>query len=313
MVPALACWSEELPAFPYVTDAINAAFGTHWRLPVPTFGLVVAISAVVGSAIATQCVTQSEKLGKLPIGTRAIVADTAFVCFLAGIIGARVFSIFENFSLFLADPLALILTRNGFSIYGGLAFGLVAGIIYVKRRSIPILPMLDAVSPALILAYGIGRLGCQLSGDGDWGISAKLALKPSWLPEWLWVQTYDGNIVGVPIAPPGVYPTPIYETIAALVLFVILWLFQSHRNRAGFLFAVYLLATGFERLLIEKIRINTRYDVFGVYVTQAEVISVLLVMGGLLGVLITFRKHRFWTRAIISAGVLSALAACAPH
>jgi phosphatidylglycerol:prolipoprotein diacylglycerol transferase len=88
---------------------------------------------------------------------------------------------------------------------------------------------------------------------------------------------------------------------------------RLHDHRAGYLFSTYLLLAGFERLLIEKIRINTRYDVFGAHVTQAEAISFLLVIAGLAGVLMTLQKKRFWTRVIVSAGVLCALSACAPH
>ena len=235
------------------------------------------------------------------------------VSVLAGIVGARVFDIFDNLDQFVADPVSMIFTRAGFSIYGGLCFGIAAGVIFAKRHSIPVIPMLDATAPAMMLGYGIGRIGCQIAGDGDWGIAANLLSKPSWLPDWSWAQTYVGNIAGVVIAAPGVYPTPIYETVMALGIFSILWRLRLHENRAGYLFSIYLLLAGFERLLIEKIRINTRYEVFGAHVTQAEAISILLVIGGLVGVLATLRKRQFWPRLLISAGVLTALSACAPH
>jgi phosphatidylglycerol---prolipoprotein diacylglyceryl transferase len=302
-----------MPAFPYVTDVINAVFDTLWNLPIPTFGIVVAIAVVLATFIATRMVKSSEEFGKLPPRSHAIVADMAVVSTLAGIIGARVFDILDNLDRFLTEPMSMILTRSGFSIYGGLFFGIVAGVIFVKRRSVPVIPMLDATAPAMMLGYGIGRLGCQIAGDGDWGIAANMALKPNWLPEWLWAQTYDGNIAGAIITLPGVYPTPIYESTMALALFWLLWLLRRHNNRAGHLFSTYLLLAGFERLLIEKIRINTRYDVLGAQVTQAEVISFLLIIAGLIGVLATLRTNRFWTRAIVSVGVLAALAACAPR
>jgi phosphatidylglycerol---prolipoprotein diacylglyceryl transferase len=302
-----------MATFPYVTDVFNAVFGTRWNLPIPTFGVIVAIAVVLATSVATRVVKSYEEAGNLPPRSHAIVADMAILSTLAGIVGARVFDILDNLDRFVTDPISMILTRTGFSIYGGLFFGVVAGVIFVKRSSVPVIPMLDATAPALMLGYGIGRFGCQIAGDGDWGVAADIGLKPSWLPEWLWAQTYDGNIAGAIIAPPGVYPTPIYEITMALAIFWILWRLRSHNNRAGYLFSVYLLLAGFERLLIEKIRINARYDLFGAHVTQAEGISLLLVIAGLFGVLATLRSNRLWTRIIVSVGVLSALSACAPR
>jgi phosphatidylglycerol:prolipoprotein diacylglycerol transferase len=300
-------------SFPYVTDGLNAVFGTHWHLPIPTFGVIVAIAVALATFLATRVVQSYEKLGRLPPQAHDVVSNMAIVSTLAGIVGARVFDILDNADRFVADPVSMILTRTGFSIYGGLCFGIAAGVIFVKRRSVPVIPMLDATAPSIMLGYGIGRLGCQIAGDGDWGIAANVNFKPNWLPEWLWAQTYDGNITGVIIPPPGVYPTPIYEIAMALAIAWMLWILRFHKHRPGYLFSVFLLLAGFERILIEKIRVNVRYDVLGAYVTQAEAISFLLIIAGLACVLATLRTHRFWTKFFVSASVLSALAACAPR
>lgn len=300
-------------SYPYVTDALNAIVGTHWHLQIPTFGVIVALAVATATYLATRVVRSYEEHGRLPAQSHTIVPDMAILSTLAGIAGARVFDILDNADRFVADPLSMILTRTGFSIYGGLCFGILAGVIFLKRRSIPAIPMLDATAPSLMLGYGIGRLGCQISGDGDWGIAANLGMKPDWLPEWLWAQTYDGNIAGVIIPPPGVYPTPIYEFAMAVAIAWVLWLLRFHKQRPGYLFSLFLLFAGFERILIEKIRANVRYDILGIYVTQAEAISFLLIIAGLAGVLATLRTKRFWTKIIVSAGVLSALAACAPR
>jgi phosphatidylglycerol:prolipoprotein diacylglycerol transferase len=300
-------------SFPYVTDLVNGVFGTHWNLPLPMFGVIVAIALVVATAVVTRVIHDYEDLGRLPPRTHAVVTDLVLIATLAGIVGARVFDIFDNLDRFFADPLSMILTRSGFSIYGGLCFGIMAGVIFVKRRSIPVVPMLDATAPALMLGYGIGRLGCQIAGDADWGVAANMLLKPNWLPKWLWAQTYDGNIAGIVISPPGVFPTPIYEIAMSLAIFWILWRLRSQGHRAGFVFSVYLMLAGFERLLIEKIRINARYDLFGEHVTQAEAISFLLVVAGLAGVLATLRSSRLLTRIVVALGVLAALSACAPR
>jgi phosphatidylglycerol---prolipoprotein diacylglyceryl transferase len=300
-------------SYPYVTDVFNAVFGTHWHLPIPTFGIIVAIAVASATYLATRVVRSYENLSRLPSQSHGAVLDMAIVSTFAGIIGARVFDIADNVDRFVVDPLSMILTRTGFSIYGGLCFGIIAGVIFVKRRSMPVIPMLDATAPSVMLGYGIGRLGCQISGDGDWGIAANMTLRPNWLPEWLWAQTYDGNIAGVIITPPGVYPTPMYEIGMALAIAWTLWILRFHKHRPGYLFSLFLLFAGFERILIEKIRVNVRYDVLGAYVTQAEAISLLLIIAGLGGVLGTLRTKRFWTKIVVSAGVLTALAACAPR
>jgi phosphatidylglycerol:prolipoprotein diacylglycerol transferase len=299
-------------SFPYITDLLNAGFETRWHLPVPTFGVVVLAAIMLATIVARRAVERQESSGRLPPATHAIVGDMAFVSVIAGMVGARVFHILDHPSQFIADPASMIFTRAGFSIFGGLCFGLLAGALFLKRRSIPVVPMLDAVAPSMMLGYAIGRLGCQLAGDGDWGVPADMALKPAWLPDWMWAQTYEGNIVGVVIPSPGVYPTPIYESVMALAMFGVLWILRSEANRGGYLFSVYLLLAGFERLLIEKIRINVEHSVLGVSFTQAEAISLLLIGAGFVGVLVTLRTRRWWAKIAFAAGVLSALSACVP-
>jgi phosphatidylglycerol:prolipoprotein diacylglycerol transferase len=166
-----------------------------------------------------------------------LIGDIVFASALAGLAGARLFHILDNTDQFLANPLAMIFSRGGFSIYGGLLAGIVVGISLLRRRGLPVAPVLDAIAPALMLGYAIGRLGCQLSGDGDWGIPADMALKPAWIPVWLWAQTYDGNILGIAIPYLGVYPTPLYESAAALLLFGVLHRCRLVHARPGYLFS----------------------------------------------------------------------------
>ena len=157
-------------------------------------------------------------------------------------------------------------------------------------------PFADAIAPALMVGYGVGRLGCQLSGDGDWGIVNEAAT-PSWwiFPDWMWSYTYPQNVLnqGVPLEDcvgyycnelsPGVYPTPVYEMIMAFIIVVILWALRKKLPVPGMLFAVYLMLNGVERYWIEKIRVNARYDIFGYHPTQAEIIAVLFFVAGAIG------------------------------
>jgi phosphatidylglycerol---prolipoprotein diacylglyceryl transferase len=299
-------------SFPYITDIFNALLGTHWALPIPTFGVVVAVATLIATSMARMEARRMESIGKLPPSTHSLVGDLAVVSAAAGLVGARVFDILDHPAAFWADPAAMILTRSGFSIYGGLCFGIAAGVLFLRRHAVPVAPMLDAAAPSLMLGYAIGRLGCQLAGDGDWGIASNMSLKPAWLPDWLWAQTYDGNIIGVVIPEPGVYPTPVYESVAAFVLFAWLLVLRSDAQRTGYLFSVYLLLAGFERLLVEKIRLNPKHDWLGFHLTQAEAISVILVVAGLLGVLVTLTGRRLWLRVVLALGVVTVLSACVP-
>jgi prolipoprotein diacylglyceryltransferase len=145
-----------------------------------------------------------------------------------------------------------------------------------------------------MISYGIGRVGCQVAGDGDWGIVNNRPNPYSWLPDWVWSYTYPHNVInaGVPIPgcegnycnelPLPVYPTAFYETVACFLLFVLLWSLRKKITVPGRLFGLYLAVNGVERFFIEKIRVNTKYNIFGFQPTQAEIISSLLVITGII-------------------------------
>lgn len=293
-------------AFPYLSDLVREFTGLELPLPLPMFGIMVAISAVISiqiSRIEVQRLYEAGRIGPAirrikhedgqyveeRIPPQGIVSDLITFALIIGLIGARIFHILEHPSEFIADPLGMIFTRGGFTFLGGLICGTLAGIAYAKKHRLAILPLCDSLAPAIILGYAIGRIGCQLSGDGDWGISANMALKPDWLPILFWAQTYENNIVGVTIAPPGVYPTSIYETMLGCLVFGILWGLRKHPFQSGWLFALYLLLSGAERFFIEQIRVNTVTHIFGVAATQAEIISAVLMLFGVLGLVLNTR------------------------
>jgi phosphatidylglycerol---prolipoprotein diacylglyceryl transferase len=306
-------------SYPYLSDLINHLFGTNIQLPIAMFGAFVALAIITAAWIGKKEVMRFEQSGKLPaavisgnksIAAHLLVSDVAVICAIFGVVGARIFHLLEYPREFIEDPLAMIFSRDGFSIYGGLIVGAIAGAVFLKKRAVPIIPMLDALAPSIILGYGIGRLGCQVSGDGDWGIAANIAIKPNWLPDWLWAQTYENNVVGIIIPSPGVYPTPLYEALAAFLIFALLWSMRKTYYKTGFLFSVYLLMSGFERLLIEKIRINSEYHLWGMSFTQAEFISTVLIIAGVVGIIKT-TNTKLLPKIVFSVIIIGALSACA--
>ncbi|MEY2938439.1 MAG: hypothetical protein RL062_1028, partial [Bacteroidota bacterium] len=163
----------------------------------------------------------------------ALVGSITFVAAVAGMSGAKLFHLFENpreFVAFFTHP-SLEGFISGLTIYGGIIVGSIVVLLYAKKKGLPLLNLADAAAPGMILAYGIGRMGCQVSGDGDWGIDNIQSLPSalSFLPDWLWSYDYPNNVngMGIPITQgvvfPGygthleipVFPTPLYETILA--------------------------------------------------------------------------------------------------
>jgi len=219
-----------------------------------------------------------------------------------GLLGAKIFDNLEHWDSFVRDPIGSLLSFSGLTFYGGLICGGAAVLYIAKKNGIKPLHMLDVGGPGMMLAYSVGRIGCHLSGDGDWGI-VNLHPKPfGWLPDWLWAYTYPNNVAmeGIPIPgcsgrfcsvlPLPVYPTPIYEVIVCFILFLILWRIRKQIKLPGMMFGIYLMMNGLERFFIELIRVNTRYHVAGLAFTQAELISSILFICGLLLVVFAIRN-----------------------
>lgn len=211
-----------------------------------------------------------------------------------GFLGAKIFDNLEHWDSFVKDPIGGLLSFSGLTFYGGLICGGAAVLYIARKNGIKPLHMLDVGAPGMMLAYGVGRIGCHLSGDGDWGI-VNLNPKPfTWLPDWLWAYTYPNNVAGEGNPIPGcvgkfcnelpqpVYPTPIYEVIAALLIFWFLWKIRTKINVPGIMFGIYMMFAGVERFLVELIRVNSKYNVAGIPFTQAELISLILFIGGIL-------------------------------
>ena len=288
------------------------------------------------------------------------VGDIIILGLIFGIIGAKLFDNLENWSDFIKDPIGRLFSASGLTFYGGLILAAIAICWYASKKGIKVIHLVDAAGLALLLAYAVGRIGCQVSGDGDWGIynsayvvnaegkvveagpgdyqaqlnkHASYYLKgevydkdstlvqvtdrtyetlvqvphrymkaPSFLPVWMAAYTYPQNVNKDGVQMPGcteehcralpqpVFPTPFYETVVCTLLFLILWSIRRRIKVPGVMFGIYLIVNGLERFTVELFRVNNTYSILGFHPTQAEIISALLILSGIILIIIVKRK-----------------------
>ncbi|MBK7214513.1 MAG: prolipoprotein diacylglyceryl transferase [Bacteroidales bacterium] len=253
---------------------------------------------------------QNYKLGKLPHEPEETLIHPAshtwsilIVAVISALIGSKLFDIFDNFEPFLRDPVESLTSFSGLTFYGGLITTVIVLIIYMRVIKLDWKYVIDATAPAIMLGYAIGRLGCHFSGDGCWGMVNEMS-KPgflSWLPDWAWAYNYPHNVLQSGIQIPNcegsncsmlakpVWPTSLYESLISSGSFVILWVSRTRMKAPVTLFGLFMILNGVERFLIEKIRINHKYDVLGMQLTQAEIIAFFLIVGGI-AVIVFFNR-----------------------
>jgi phosphatidylglycerol:prolipoprotein diacylglycerol transferase len=204
-----------------------------------TYGLLVAAALVCAFFVMRADLARRA----LAIDAESIIGVTG----LAGLVGARLYHLAEDPRAFLANPLPLLFSTMGFAWFGAFLGGFIALLLLARSYKMKLLLLLDVASPAAALGYGVGRIGCLISGDGDYGI-------PTSLP---WGMSFPNGLVPTT---ERVHPTPIYEFLAALVIAHILWRIGPRilrRERPdGTVFASYLILSGLARFLVEFIRIN---------------------------------------------------------
>jgi phosphatidylglycerol---prolipoprotein diacylglyceryl transferase len=235
-------------------------------ISIKTFGVCFALGFVACGLVVHR---RLKELGKPADWAYEIV----FAALLGGVVGARAYYVVEKFPTAKHHLLSTIFSGTGLVWYGGAIGGAIAVIGWMRWRGVLELRMLDACGTALALGYAIGRIGCQVSGDGDYGIRSNLP----------WAMGYPHGTVPTP---PGVkvQPTPIYETVTMALLALLLWKLRD-RVRPGVVFALYLLGSGFERLLVEFIRRN--HEVLaGLTAPQLESIALMVVGAVWLGLLL---------------------------
>jgi phosphatidylglycerol:prolipoprotein diacylglycerol transferase len=252
-------------------------------ISIPTFGLMVA-----AAMLAAYYVLRADMARRGVAEKESSTAEIFIVIpALAGIAGAKLYHVLETPQELFAHPAEMLLSRYGLAWFGGLIGGLTAWVLVARWQKIPLLESFDAGSASAALGYGIGRIGCLLSGDGDYGV-------PTSLP---WGMSFPNGLVPTT---QRVHPTPIYELIIACVIAWVLWKLGSEQTtlrfgetsvrgqrvarrarhgiettrgavrwlRPGSVFSAYLLLTGAARFLVEVIRINPR-SFFGLTNAQA--------------------------------------------
>ncbi|MFI5263806.1 MAG: prolipoprotein diacylglyceryl transferase [Candidatus Kapaibacterium sp.] len=230
----------------------------------------------------------------------------SMIALVGGVAGSKLFSIFEDWDVFVQNPIKTIFSASGLTFYGGFIVATIGIFLYLRRKKLGFYSFADMIAPTVFIAYGIGRIGCQLAGDGDYGIPTKLpwgayyshgTAKPTLVlidyfqkyPAEKIVWKYD-SLRAIPAGVDGMgmsynrfdevtpcHPTPIYETLAAAICFAFLWSKRKkYEAEPGKLFGLTIILMGIERFLVEFLRINPLYF----SLSMAQWISIALVLYG---------------------------------
>ncbi len=221
-------------------------------LPIHIFGVMLALAFLAGAQVLQR---EFARKGFDPDLASSVIVWAA----VGSLIGARLWLVLEDWPGFVRDPIGFLVTGSGFVFYGGLVGGALAVTLLFRRHGVPWWQGADAAAPALVLGQAIGRIGCQLSGDGDWGAITSVP----------WGAQYPYAVVcGIPPAecgpdgktvwPAGVFvhPTPVYETLTYLAVFAFLWWRRREPQPDGTQFAWYLILASGARFAVEFLRIN---------------------------------------------------------
>jgi phosphatidylglycerol:prolipoprotein diacylglycerol transferase len=236
-------------------------------LTLQTFGLMFALAFLAAGALIGK---RLKELGK-PVDW---AYEMGFAALIGGIVGSRIYFIVQNYSSVKQDLIGNLFSGSGLVWYGGAIGGALAVLAWAWYRDFLGFTLLDLAAPALALGYAIGRCGCQLSGDGDYG-------KP-W--DGPWAMSYPNGTVPTDRT---VHPTPIYETLAMGLGAWILWQLRD-RFRVGVLFAIYLIYAGAERFAVEFLRRNSEV---ALGLTSAQFESLGMMAIGAIWILVVRHRH----------------------
>jgi phosphatidylglycerol:prolipoprotein diacylglycerol transferase len=257
-------------------------------LNVYSFGLMMGIGFLVANYALVKEFTRKGL-------TANFANELTIIAVIFGIAGSKILSLIEDWGSFMSDPIGMAFSPGGLTWYGG--FVLATLVIWwdVRKKKYKFLKVADAFAPALILGYGVARIGCHLSGDGDygmptslpWGVDYSKGIVPPSLALKDFSQVtskYPGGIIPENIL---LHPTPLYEFLACTIIFLFLWRLRKTVKPDGALFMIYLIFAGLERLLVEFIRLNPRL-LFGL--SEAQLVSVPLIFLGVFGYMYLSKK-----------------------
>lgn len=238
-----------------IPEILRLTLSDTISLPIYSFGLMI-LCCFIGAMKLLELKLKSHNIDPL------LAEPMVTIAAVSGIVGARVFSIFSHIDEFIADPLHAIFNSAGFVYYGGFIGGALGVIFYLKRKGYSSYEFSNLVAAPLAFGYAIGRLGCQLSGDGDYGSETSFFLG----------MNYAYGVIPTAAI---VHPTPVYESVAAIGITIVLTAkrVQMIFSSRGQLFGLYLILMSVERFFVEFARIE---PVLYANLTQAQIISMVL-------------------------------------
>jgi phosphatidylglycerol:prolipoprotein diacylglycerol transferase len=255
-----------------------------------SFGLMLGIGFIAANLVLTH------ELKRKQLDANAAGTITLFAV-IFGIAGSKMLYMIESWQDFIRHPAEMAFSPGGLTWYGGFFLATLMIWLYTKKQKMPFLKVCDSAAPGIALAYGIARIGCHLSGDGDYGIPTSLPWgavysKGTFPPSQAFrdfpdiVAKYGVN--GIVPDTIRVHPTPVYEFIVGVAIFALLWKLRSANWADGKLFMVFLILTGVARLAVEFIRLNPRL-LFGL--TEAQLLSIAIIIVGFIGVRVLSGKN----------------------
>lgn len=277
-------------------------------LKVHSYGLMLGIAFILGNALMAR---DFKHRGWNP----SIAGTITIIAVVSGLLGAKALHLIENWDEFIRRPSEAI-SPGGLTWYGGFLLGLICVIWYVRRKRLPLLQFLDILGVALMLSYGVGRIGCHLSGDGDYGaptnlpwgtIYAQGIAKPTYALAEYFIEHPDERAAwsydSLRVIPAGLdrmghpmsrfdqvtplHPTPIYELLIGIAGFGILLALKKRPWPDGAVFMIYLMISGVFRFAVEFLRLNPRLA-FGL--SEAQIFSVILFVAGFAGFVVLTRR-----------------------